>query len=247
MNLEERMKYLSLLLALTLLACSNKDAQLNTGATTAPPPAETPMNDNARVADARAQLVEQLKQLRDEQLKGIPADEKEARELVAQTYGGAITRLARQATSDPKELEAFARQQYREVRKQILETVRAWAAAQLIARINPDPMPGEKREAVESDGSCTNDIIVDMQLFEIKTLDTMAELQSLNQSGGPLASVRAKLATNSLVEKCDEIADRYDPKAVCSFKLPDQEAEQINMSEFKQNCESYRKQFSELN
>ena len=243
------MKHLSLaLVALTLMACSNKAAQsIVGGGSTTSAPTEPILKDNAQVADARSQLVEQIKKQRDATMAKLPPEETELRQAVSQSYDSAIQKVARQHASSPEELEAFAIEQYSGAKEQIFQSVRGLMASKSIARINPEPQAGEKREAVDGEGNCTNDLIVDVQQFYLQQLDAMHDIQQIAQSGGPLASVSLKLTASTLMEKCDTIVDRYDPNAVCKFKLPGEEGSEFKATDFKQSCESIREQLSQFN
>jgi hypothetical protein len=243
------MQVLSLFLVLALVACTNKNAEVTGGnpESLAAPSQETKSVDSKEVAEMRAAILNSLTKQRDLlAIQAAKSGKKEDGEFVAREYNQAIQKIANLRAESAESLEKDALKEYRFARANIFNANRAKVAAAIPTRINPEPLTGEKRDAADAEGKCTIDIQVDLGNYSLKAMDTVNSINNTMQRKGPLASVHVKLAASSLVDKCDEIVDRYGDKAVCKLEEAGSEPEEFKMSEFKQQCESTRQQFSKL-
>lgn len=125
-----------------------------------------------------------------------------------------------------------------------MEDQKAILVAKMPKRINPAPKAGEKRDAVDANGDCTNDLMVDIALFGISSLESGQKMMELMLSARNEAQAKGLVRPlmQSMVAKCDELVDRYGDTAECKSS----DGSTVRMSEVKSQCALIRRQVGQL-
>jgi len=150
--------------------------------------------------------------------------------------------------SSIEQLKSIGIEEVSRITQEKIGAIRANLVAKLPKRINVEPKAGEKRDATDLDGNCTNDLMVDLGEFAIQAVDvgasSMKLLPKITESKDRTALEEMKKLAVSLVDKCDEIVDRYGATAVCN--KTDETKSEHRMADFREACAQVRVQFLPL-
>ncbi len=243
------MKYcLVLLLVVVVTACSDDKHDAGngggdgfSGGGSGMGSSQPALNDSREVAWMRQALVQEINSQRTklkQQFKDqdLPPD---MGEKADQLFGELANKIAITPASSTEELKNLTQSELGKTMKQAMAMATAKITANAPKRIGPEPKPGEKRDAVDASGNCTNDLMVDMTNFALKAAamaGTIAELASEN----PPNPQKLKVLFSGIVNDCDTIVDRYGDTAVCKQTTGTMEI--VRMSEFKDKCTDARRQ-----
>lgn len=205
---------------------------------------EPALKDTADVAEARKGIVAGLQRSKATALSKVKGPDSEAdRALIERIFDRAINGMSNTPVDSVDQLREVMVKTMLAMNLESMAATRSRLAAKLPQRINPEPEAGEKREAVDPDGKCTNDLIVDVRRFEIQSIDASMKITRVANSGSQLASLHMQDAANTLIHSCDTVVDRYGDKAEC--EMPGQE-EKHKMANFAEACKGLRGQIKKM-